>query len=593
MTMKKSNSVKLRGGKPGPFTVDGEEPGETVKRLTRALKSLPVMYFEMNGDFEIKSVTGETNTLLGHPAGGIIGRPAGDMFAPDDRGKAGDFFSRISNGSDHGGDEFSMIRADGSVFPVHICATSLPADVPEARIGGLAVDLSKMHGNNRDLEKKHNALIDYAIYDSTHDLLTDAFNRDMFVTRLQVETIKADRRKNKESIFAVMCIGLDRFKDVNEMYGTRTGDALLKQVVARLRDLLRPDDVLARIYGDKFMIIFSDVGTYEDTITISEKISRAFGDPFFAEGIPIPISASMGISIHPDDGRDAEELMDKADAAMYYAKDRGRNSYQLFSREIHDGIVQKLRLESDLRQAVRKDEFLMYYQPIVDPAGAIAGMESLVRWQSPSKGLVMPSEFIHVAEKSGIIVEIGYRAIEQVCLQNMEWLAKGYSPYTVAVNLSTYQFRRPDLVKEIAAIIERTGADPRRLKFEITETGIMENEKEGIERLHELKAMGCSLSIDDFGTGYSSFSKIHDLPVDTLKTDKSFIDNVPHSMKAVAILTAILNLAHNLGFSVVAEGIENNEQYDFLRSMKCDFFQGYYFSKPLPPEEIEKQFLLR
>jgi len=423
-------------------------------------------------------------------------------------------------------------------------------------------------------------------YYTFYDQLTQLPNREMFTNKLRMEIVKAQRRDRNE-VFAVMCLGLDKFKNINEMHGPSAGDRLLQKIASKLKTSFRDDDLVSRLDGDKFMLLFTEIGNPEGIVDVVQKTFAVFSDPFIVDSNVFHITPSIGVSIFPSDGRREDTLMRNAETAMYHAKERGRNTYYLYDEQMNAEIIKRIRLEEELRHAIIRNEFLAHYQPKVTQDGAIIGMESLIRWRSPNRGLVPPFEFIPLAEKNGMIEEIGNIILYQSCLQNVRWQRMGLHPVRVAVNLSPYQFNHPDMVANIQSVLRETNLDPQWLELEITESGIMSNEKESIEKLNELNGLGLSISIDDFGTGYSSLSKLKDYPIDMLKIDKSFIDLLPDHPKSATIATTIIDLAHNLGFKVVAEGVESREQLGFLVTNRCDYYQGYYFSKPLCTEDFE------
>lgn len=419
-----------------------------------------------------------------------------------------------------------------------------------------------------------------------YDNLTSLPNREMFINRVQIEMIKS-LRKHKKTIFAVMCLGIDHFKKINEMHGTLFGDMVLKYIAEKLRAIIRDDDVISRYEGDKFQILFSDLASSDDVIEIVKKTMTPFNDEIELEGILFNLTASMGICFYPSDGDDPIKLLKNSETAMFTAKARGRNQYQVFNNDLNNEILEKIHLEQELLRAIKNNEFVPFFQPKVNNKGTLLGMESLVRWQSPSRGMVSPFHFIPLAERNGMINEIGRQMLRQSCLTMKEWRDRGLKDVRVAVNISPTQFRQKDLVEMVEATLQETELPPLCLELEITESGIMENEKEAIHKLRALHDMGISISIDDFGTGYSSLSKLKDYPIDTVKIDKSFIDNLPGESRAETITTTIIDLAHNLGFKVVAEGIESIHQLSFLEERLCDQYQGYYFNRPLPSREFE------
>lgn len=431
--------------------------------------------------------------------------------------------------------------------------------------------------------------VEQTVHDLTfYDRLTNLPNKELFENFVQTEIMKL--ANNNENIFAIMCIGLDRFKNINNIYGPRVGDELLIKISNLLEETVyKKDDKISRFDGDKFLILFSNIESRENAGAIVNNIKNIFHNGININNIKIDITCSIGVSLYPIDGTSSETLINNSEAAMYMAKDVGRDSYTFYDEELNSEMLKRFQLENDLRKAILNDEFVVFYQPKVNSDGAIEGMESLIRWKSPSKGLIPPFVFIPLVERNGMIKDLGQTVLQKSCDANKDWQNKGYSPLIVAVNLSPFQFQQHDLIANIENVIKNSSLDSRWLELEITESGIMENERDALEKLHELKRMGFSIAIDDFGTGYSSLSKLQDYPIDTLKIDKSFIDNILTNQKTAAISKHIINLSHDLGFKVVAEGVETKEQLDFLIDNGCDQFQGYYFSKPLPEHEFEQK----
>jgi diguanylate cyclase (GGDEF)-like protein/PAS domain S-box-containing protein len=437
-----------------------------------------------------------------------------------------------------------------------------------------------------DISKRKNA--EERIYNLTYyDQLTKLPNKEFFKTRIQNEILKTNRR-NTGNIFAVMCLGINSFKSINTIYGPEVGDILLIEIAHRLSNCVYDKDVVSRFDGDKFMILFSDIASRDDAGELIKKTTEIFSNVFKIEDNHFTISASMGVCIYPEDGVTPEIIIKNSEAAMYMAKEQG-NVTHFFDPKLNEEVVIRFQLEKELQQAIANDEFVAYFQPKVKYDGDIVGMESLIRWNSTRRGFVLPYQFIPIAERNSLITEIGNIILEQACSHNKKWQRMGFKPLRVSVNLSPFQFSQKNLVSEIKRIIKKTELEPEWLEIEITESGIFKNEKESIEKMNEIHKLGISISIDDFGTGYSSLSKLKDYPIDILKIDKSIIDGIPASKTSSIITTTIIDLAHNLGFNVVAEGVERKEQLDFLVFHKCDQFQGYYFSKPISPEEFEKK----
>jgi len=419
---------------------------------------------------------------------------------------------------------------------------------------------------------------------ATHDSLTDLPNRSLFNERLRHALHQSTRYSRG---IAVMFIDMDRFKVVNDSLGHGAGDRLLQDSAKRLAECLRESDTVARLGGDEFVVMIENFTAPKDAIAVAQKVLASLSRPFFVDGQEFLMSASIGISTFPDDGKDAETLLKNADIAMYRAKDQGRNNYQFYSAQMNKHTFERLAMESSLRRAVERNEFLLHYQPKLDlRTGAISGVEALVRWQHPDWGMVSPAQFIPLAEETGLIVQIGEWVLKAACEQNKRWRDQGIPPLRVAVNLSARQFAQKTLLSDIAKTIAQSGLTPESLELEITESLVMTNPEHATETLHKLKAMGITLSIDDFGTGYSSLAYLKRFPIDCVKIDRSFIKDIPTEADDMAITKGVIALGHSLRLKVVAEGVETVEQQDFLRSNDCDEMQGYLFSKPLPAGEV-------
>ncbi|MDO9386980.1 MAG: PAS domain S-box protein [Thiobacillus sp.] len=422
-------------------------------------------------------------------------------------------------------------------------------------------------------------------YQANYDTLTGLANRNLFQDRLSQALISA-RRIGRS--LAVLFIDLDNFKNINDSLGHDAGDALLTQVAARLAGSVREGDTVSRQGGDEFVLVLSEIREDDDVPIVMQKILKAMSAPFDINGRALRITCSIGIASYPKDGEDRQTLLKNADAAMYRAKELGRNNAQYYSTEMNVRAMERLVLENGLHHALERDEFLLHYQPQVDlRSGEIAGMEALVRWRHPELGLVSPAMFIPVAEDSGLIVALGEWVLRTACAQNKALQLAGLKPISVAVNLSARQFRQPDLVERVAAILGETGLDPACLELELTESLVMQNVEETISTLGKLKAMGIKLSIDDFGTGYSSLSYLKRFPIDTLKIDQSFVRDITTDPDDAAIAKSIISMAHDMQLRVIAEGVETEAQKSFLQQRHCDEMQGYLFSRPVPAAEFE------
>ncbi|MEH2454209.1 EAL domain-containing protein [Nostoc sp.] len=416
-------------------------------------------------------------------------------------------------------------------------------------------------------------------YQALHDLLTGLPNRLLFNELLSKTLPNATR--NGESL-AVIFLDLDRFKVINDTLGHTLGDQLLQSVTQRLKDLLRGGDTIARWGGDEFTILLPRVNDIEEVNQVAQRILQALEDAFHLQGHELYVTASLGIALFDDNSPDAETLIQHADAALYYAKDKGRNNYQFYSVSLSAKNPELLTLEKSLRYALERNEFTVYYQPRVNIiTEEITGMEALLRWQHPEMGLVAPSVFIPLAEESGLIVPIGEWVLRTACSQNKTWQDAGLPPIMIAVNLSLKQFHQPKLVEIIAEVLEQTGLEPRFLELEITETTAIENLNFTRKVLQNLQQMGIYISIDDFGTGHSSLSRLQLLPLHNLKIDKSFIQDLTQDVKVAHIIKAIVSLGHSLGLKLTAEGVEKEEELEFLKSINCEEVQGFLLYRPL------------
>ncbi|MFM0084057.1 EAL domain-containing protein [Paraburkholderia sediminicola] len=425
-------------------------------------------------------------------------------------------------------------------------------------------------------------------YQANYDSLTRLPNRNLLRDRLQHALIVAQRHHKG---VAVVFIDLDGFKNVNDSLGHSVGDRLLSVVAERLARCTRTSDTVARHGGDEFVIVMTDTVDEQSLIAWMERARASISEPVWLDGTELYVGCSMGASLFPQDGEDAETLMKKADLAMYRAKDMGRNTFQFYQPEMNASAGARLNLERRLRRALRDDEFLLHYQPQVDIlSGQIVGTEALVRWRDPEVGLVLPSLFIPVAEESGLIGPLSEWVLREACRQNKAWQDEGLPPARVSVNLSARVFQQRDIAKLVMQVLAETGLEPQYLELELTESTIMRNAEEAVLMLNELHALGIGLAIDDFGTGYSSLSYLKRFPVDRLKIDRSFVSDIGVSGDDETITSAIIALAHSLKLQVIAEGVETSAQLDFLKERACDEMQGFYFAKPMSTDAISALF---
>jgi len=414
------------------------------------------------------------------------------------------------------------------------------------------------------------------------DYLTDLPNRVAFSEKL--DQIMSTLRK--EEIVAVMYIDLDNFKNINDVLGHSYGDELLIDVTDRIRQVLGEDDYLSRFGGDEFVIVtqnISEESFYEEKI---KKVQKVFSYPFILALREFFVTTSIGVAFVPKDGTTTQVIMKNVDAAMYTAKSLGKNTYCYYDETINNSLLDKMELQSELRNAIQEHEFVVYYQAQMDlEQDKIVGFEALIRWMHPEKGLIAPSGFVQVAEETGLIVPIGQWVLLESCRQLKKWCDEGFKDITIAVNLSARQFKDADLIKTVEDIIAETNIDPTKLELEITESIALEDIEYSITVIRKLKDMGVKFSLDDFGTGYSSMNYLKHLPVNNLKIDKSFLDTVMENKNDQTIVSTIITLAQTLDLVVIAEGVENDEQAVFLKNAHCDKAQGYLYSKPIPKED--------
>ena len=450
-------------------------------------------------------------------------------------------------------------------------------------LGGLFFALLLLVKRDSDRMRKQETQLLYAAY---HDPLTGLPNRSLFSDRLTVALAQAQRQ---DELVGVVLIDMDHFKLLNDSWGHTTGDELLQEVANRLKGAIREGDTVARLGGDEFVLVLPGIRRPEDLAEVAEKLLSNLREQWQLDQRDFQTTASAGIAIYPPDGKDAENLLKNADTAMYAAKEAGRNTYRFYSAAMNAKFMMRFETERALRRALKQSEFIVHYQPVVDVAtGEIVSAEALVRWLDPEKGLIGPGDFIAIAEETGLIVPLGEWVLRSACAQTRAWREAGLAHLGLAVNLSGRQFRHADLVATIRQVLKDTRLDPSCLQLEITETIAMQDIELSVPTLLRLRELGLQTAVDDFGTGYSSLAYLKDLPMDTLKIDRSFLENVATDPRDAVIVANTIALAHGLHLTVIAEGVETEEQLAFLKEHHCDQFQGFLFSKPLPAAAFER-----
>jgi diguanylate cyclase (GGDEF)-like protein/PAS domain S-box-containing protein len=504
--------------------------------------------------------------MLGYSRSSLIGRNAGELYVrTSDRD---DIVEMLRDSTTLNSVEVELRKQDAQSMWALMNLTLVGE-----RIHATVVDISD--------RKRAEEQIEFHAY---HDVLTNLPNRKLFTDRL-THTLSRARRSGKP--LAVMFVDLDHFKSINDTLGHEAGDELLLQMARRLRDNVRDDDTVARLGGDEFTIILSELRHPEDAISVAEKLIKAVEQPLTISGTSIEVSASIGIALYPDDGADAESLLRNADSAMYRAKEAGRNTYQLCTDDMKRRAVERLSLETRLRRAITEGQLVLHYQPQISLAsGAAIGVEALVRWNDPERGLVHPSAFIPLAEESRLILPLGEWVLHTACAQMQTWRSQGLDLPLMSVNLSLRQFQQNDIVQTVRRVLADTGLDAGSLELEITETAAMQNAETTVDVLQALRELGVSIAIDDFGTGYSSLNYLKRFPITAVKIDRAFIRDLATSEGDAAIVSAVVGIARALKLRVIAEGVETEEQLTFLRRRNCDAAQGYLFSRPVSASSL-------
>ncbi|MCX7921066.1 MAG: EAL domain-containing protein [Clostridia bacterium] len=546
------------------------------------LKTMVDSVILVSPEGKILSVNLETEKMLGYRENELAGATLDTLFKDDNLFKENSYIKQLEKEPIRNYETLYTTK-DGRNIPV-VFSASETRDDDGNLIGVVAIsrDITELKSSEEQLTHLAN-----------HDFLTNLPNRILFHDRLKQAMVWANHHGY---ISAVVLLDLDRFKEVNDVLGHDSGDILLKEVAVRLRTVVLETDTIARLGGDEFIIIVNEMNSQDEIKKVAKRILEAFKEPFIVGVHKLYVTCSIGISLYPQDGNSIEILIKNADLAMYCVKSQGRNGYRLFTADMSNVISERMELENNLRKALERKEFVLYYQPIVDVvSGKVAGMEALVRWHHPELGIIPPAKFIPVAEDSGLILQIGEWALRRACQQNKEWHKEGLPKLKISVNLSPRQFQHPDIVEKITHILEDTGIDPKCLMLEITESMAMNDVKSTVHKLNKLHDLGILIAIDDFGTGYSSLSYLRNFPIYAIKIDKYFIKDMTNDPGNAAIVMTMIAMANSLNLKVIVEGIETEQQLEFLRTLKwdqrlssleCAEIQGYLFSRPVRAEEF-------
>jgi|GEM_PF-2639065 len=557
---------------------------QSEERYRTILDEMADGYYEVDIAGNYTFVNDSICRYLGKSKEELLGTSFRCSIAKEDIKTVYNAFSRLyTTGKPERDILYKFIHKDGTIASIE--NSGFPLKNKKGEIIGF-------RGIGRDITERKLAA-EKIQYLAMHDVLTGLPNRLMF-SQLLNHAIQVARRNKRQ--FAVLFIDLDRFKIINDSLGHEAGDHLLQEIASRFRQTLRTadvvgrpgaDDAVGRLGGDEFVILIEEVNELVQVETVAQKILTTTIKPVVIMGEDCRVTASIGISMYPADGEDEQTLMKNADIAMYFAKEEGKNNYQFYSKDLQSKSIEHLSIETNMRHALERKEFSLQYQARLDfKTGAINGVEALLRWENPCLGSVTPTRFIPVAEETGLIIPIGKWVMKTACAQNIAWQSQGLSPVCVAINLTLSQLMDENLLEDIKSVLKDSGMAPNLLELEITESMIMHNPAHLITMLTDIKKMGVRLAIDNFGTGYSSLAQIKHYPIDTLKVDRSFIRNISQDSEGRAMIEAIINMGKTLSLTVVAEGVETQEQEDFLREHVCDEMQGYYFSKPIQPDQF-------
>ena len=542
---------------------------ESLRQAAVVFEAASDSILVLDAERRIRMANGAFTRISGYQPSDIMAKPPRLLFSSKQPAELYEhIFAQVQKNNVWQGEIWSR-KKDGTTYPQWMSINAVRNDV------GHVVEYVLIASDITDRKEAEERLN----YQANYDALTELPNRSLFVDRLRQSMSRARREGTN---LALLFIDLDRFKNINDSMGHSAGDKLLVAVAEALRSCVRESDTIARFGGDEFAVILSPIYGAKNAGTVAQTLLKVLARPINVDGYECLIGGSIGISVFPGDGETPEDLIRNADAAMYRAKDSGRNTYEFFTAEMQQQALARIGMERDLRYAIERQEFALHFQPQLGlETGDIIGMEVLVRWESGTRGLVSPGDFISLAEENGQILALGEWVLSEACRQYVQWHKQGIAPSYIAVNVSGRQFRTAHFPKLVQAILQDTQMPARGLELELTESFLMEDEEHVMLTLGELRAMGVSLSIDDFGTGYSSLSYLKRFPISTLKIDRSFVRDIPGDDEDVAIVSAIVRMAHALKLSVVAEGVETAEQQRFLHELGCHIIQGFHYSRPL------------
>ncbi|KAA3650872.1 MAG: EAL domain-containing protein [Proteobacteria bacterium] len=566
------------------YQQDIDARNRALKESARELR-LSAQVFEASNEaiaildhrFRIVSVNPALERISGYHHADIVGRHCGELLIGEQTGS--DLWRRTASrlrSARHWAGEITLQRADGAEYPGWISLGAIAND--SGRVTHFVVSIADISERKRT-EQRLRQLAEY-------DALTGLPNRILLLDRLGGAIEQARRHSTH---LAVLFIDLDRFKNINDSLGHAVGDGLLRQVAARLGAVVRGSDTVSRLGGDEFVVLLPELDTAARAGAVASKILKALATPYDVDGHELSITPSIGITVFPEDGDNRDLLLKNADAAMYHAKENGRNSYQFFTEDLNDRAQTRLALENELRRALSRHEFSLHFQPQFDLAsGRLVGAEALLRWQHPERGMVPPDQFIPIAEETGLIIPLGTWILRQACAIAQQWRAEGLGDLCIAVNISALQVQREHLEATVIEALGHSGLPAHLLELEVTESALMTHQADVSATLDAIHALGVKLAIDDFGTGYSSLAYLKRFKLDKLKIDRSFIRDLPDDEEDAHLTHAIIGIAHHLGMSVVAEGVETEAQEAFLSNLRCDLAQGYLYARPLPPEAFRQ-----